>query len=415
MRPPHLLIASPALAECLARSTHELRTHPQADAASLEPFHHLVCSGEPEHTPCEPSAHSRELIRQDAARLRRLTGERAYARPLRGSTVVYRLEAGGHRQTGVVVEASVEDYRSGRIRRHEATHPDRESLLVHFLSAAQTELVPVILVHPTRPRLQTLLAAAAAGEPDVRLGSDDGLSQTGWVVQQSEELARAIWEEVDALGTVYIADGHHRMAAAERHARHRGPDTGNRAADYVLCALFPSGEARVFGYHRCVPRNGLRAPDLLATLARQPAIERLQEYTPTQAPHPRPGVVAMWLQGRWYELRLRSNRDAADAHASLDIVGLENGVLGAVLQVDDAGSDPRVIHVPGNIGAAAFADWCQEHDAIGFRVHPPTIEQIMAVSDAGGVMPPKSTWFDPKGRAGPFVRDISASADRGQC
>jgi uncharacterized protein (DUF1015 family) len=410
MRPPDLLIASPPLAECLARSTHTSSAPRRGDPAGLEPFHHLAPGWEAEHRP-EPAAHSLELVRQDAARLRRLAGEGGHGRRLSAATVVYRLEADGHRQTGLVVEGAVADYRSGRIRRHEDTNPQRERLLADFLSAAELELVPVSLVHPTRPRLASLLAEAAAEEPDLRLGSDDGRTQTAWVVR-SAPLERAIWAEVDVLADVYIADGHHRMAAAARHAHAAGPSSGHAAAGHVLCVLFPSDEMRVLGYHRCVARAGVPAADMLEAIAAQPAAERLEACD--GVPPTAPGVVAVRLDGRWYRLWLRSRDTGADARAALDIVALEDGVLRPLLETGDAGPDARVTSVPGDIGADGFADWCAQHDAVGFLVHPPTIEQIMAVSDAGSVMPPKSTWFEPKARAGPFVRDISAHMVRGR-
>lgn len=407
MRPPDVFLASPPLAECIAQSTHQSRAPAQAGEEGLAPFHHLAPGWETEPTPAATSVPALDPVRQDAARLRRLAARNGYARRLTGSTVVYRLEAGGHRQTGVLVEGSVEDYRNGRIRRHEATDPEREGRLADFLSVAQSELVPVTLVHPTRPRLQSLLAEAAAEEPDVRLVSDDGLVQTAWVVP-SAELARAIWEELDAVGDVYIADGHHRMAAAERHARRPHPGSPNRAADHVLSVVFPSAEMRVLGYHRGLARGGVSARGLLDTLARLPVAERLQECPDTQEPRTEPGVLGVWLDGRWYRLSLRHRYSPTDARSSLDIVVLEEEVLRPVLQAEHAGTHARVTCLPGDLDGAAFARWCERHDAVGFLVHPPTVEQIMAVSDAGLVMPSKSTWFDPKARAGPFIRDISA-------
>ena len=405
MRPPDLFIASPALAECLARSTHEPAAPGRGDPSGLEPFHHLAPGWEAEPR-TEPAGHSLELVHQDAVRLRRLVGEGGYGRRLRAATVVYRLEADGHQQTGLVVEGAVEDYRNGRIRRHEDTNPRRERLLADFLSAAELELVPVSLVHPGRSRLASLLAEAATEEPDLRLASEDGLTQSAWVVR-SAALERAIWAEVGVLDDVYIADGHHRMAAAARHAHAGVPGrSGDTAAGHVLCVLFPSDEMRVLGYHRGVARSGVPASDLLEAIAAQPVAERLEACE--EVPRTAPGVVAVRLDGRWYRLRLRSRDAGADARAALDIVALEDEVLRPLLEAGGAGSDARVTSVPGDIGAEGFADWCAQHDAVGFLVHPPTIEQIMAVSDAGSVMPAKSTWFEPKARAGPFVRDISA-------
>jgi uncharacterized protein (DUF1015 family) len=351
-----------------------------------------------------PAAHARLTDPGFLAQLSRPFG--ADVQPAAGRPVVYRLQSRGHRQTGVVVEVPVEDLRTGRVRRHEAVQPERQRRLTDFLAATGLELVPVTLTHAPSPALGSLLAEAAEHEPDVELADGDGSTQTVWMVR-SDDLARKIWAEVDALGALYIADGHHRTAAAEDYAARHCPDVGDHAACYVLSALFPSDQMRVLGYHRCVTRpEGTPAEVLLDALARQPVTERVEECAAADAEPTGPGTLGMWLDGRWYRLRLRETPGPADARTVLDVVALEDAILGPVLGIAAPATDPRVTTLPGVGGAQAVAGRCADTGEVGFLLHPPTIEQIMAVADAGMVMPPKSTWFDPKARAGPFVRDL---------
>jgi uncharacterized protein (DUF1015 family) len=403
MRPPRLFIANPPLAHCLAQSTRQQAHPPVSDIAGLQPFDQLARWQT--ETGSAPSANSFEAVRQDAARLRRLIGQAAHARRVpRNATLVYRLELGAHSQTGVVVEGSVEDYRRGRIRRHEATDPDRERRLVELLTVTELELLPLTLVHRTRGRLQTLLAEATLGEPAGRLGPAGGPTQSVWLVRR-HELAAAIWDELYGLGSLYIADGHHRFAAAERYAQQHCSDPGESAACFVLAVLFPSDDVRVLGYHRCVARPGGSAASVLDAVAQQPVTGRIEECPVEEVPQPAPGVLVMCLDGRWHRVWLRSRGDTVDVRASLDVVALENGILGPGLGVRDRDEVP-VAALPGSLDAQEVARRCAEQGMVGFLLHPPGIEQIMAVADAGLVMPPKSTWFDPKARPGLLIRDV---------
>ncbi|MPY96613.1 MAG: DUF1015 family protein [Actinophytocola sp.] len=329
---------------------------------------------------------------KDAARLRQLARQEAFTQPPDGALIVYRLAADGHEQTGVLADVGIGDYRAGRVRRHEATQPDRVRRMAELLAVTRCELVPVMLTHQPRPRLGALVASIAARTPDVELIGDD-VAQSVWI-EPPGALADDVRAEISDIDTLYIADGHHRMAAAERHATR---DPGG--CDAVLGALFPADHLRLLGYPRSLPRpGGMSASDLLDVLASQPATESIEECADITI---EPGSVAVWLDGRWYRLRLRTPR-SADPSASLDVSVLEDGVLGPL--IDATGT--RVLPLPGTRDADAVARWCAEHDAVGFVLHPPGVADVMAVADAGAVMPPKSTWFDPKARAGPFLREL---------
>jgi len=371
-----------------------------------DPLSRLAEACGPDYRTLASAAGRPDLVRRDAAQLRLLAREGGFQRMSEPRPVVYRLQAGDHVQTGVVAEVSVDDYRAGRVRRHEDTRAEREQQLSEFLAAAELELVPVTLTYQTRPRLQRLLRDAASGTPDAHVVSLDGLTQSAWVVSDAE-LATAIEAELGCVDALYIADGHHRMAAAARHAGRQGDGGAAAPSDFVLGALFAADEMRVLGYHRGVARpDGPSSQDLQDLIARQPPVAELEECSGAEPPRPAPGVVAVHLDGRWFRLRLRGPSGDSDARSSLDVVAVDEGIVGALLG-GGAPADDAVTPLPGTTTAEQLARWCADHTAIGFLLHPPTVGQIMAVSDAGQTMPAKSTWFDPKSAAGLFLRDLA--------
>ncbi|MGH3479438.1 MAG: DUF1015 family protein [Nocardioidaceae bacterium] len=345
------------------------------------------------------------LTPDNAARLRRLADDGSFIAPPEPSYVVYELASGEHRQTGVVVEVAVDDYRHGRIQAHEGTDPTRIERLGTVLDTTRLELVPLTLTHDPCPELRAALATASAGEPDVRISSER-VDQAAWIVRDAD-LAGEIARALPKTSTLYIADGHHRIAAAERYAAAH-PGNGELPSDFVLGALFPWDEVRILGYHRCAARpEGRSTADLVEAFRRQPAVESLEECDSAEAAAPAPGRIAMHLDGRWYQLRLRPPPDSAGPRESLDLAILESAVLGPALEIADPAGDSRVLPVPGTVDPAALTARCAERNEIGFLLYPPTTDQVRAVSDAGQLMPAKATWFDPKARTGPFFRDLS--------
>ena len=305
------------------------------------------------------------------------------------SVVVYRVETGEHHQTGVLVEVAVDDYRRGLIRRHEATRPEQEREIARLTEGSGVERAPVTLTHPARPGLTAVVDGTTARPPDLRV-CRDGLVHSVWTRRDPDAL-HAVFAELGRLEALYIADGHHRMAAAERRSVSGG-------SAFTLAALFPSEQMRVLGYHRGLPRPALPASEILEALAEQPAVAGIEHWA--SPPRPEPGVVAVVLDGAWYRMRLRRLHAPADVRASLDVVQLDEGVL------------PRLSPEPptalsGGCAPAEVARRCEREGAIGFLLHPPTVDQITAVADAGQVLPAKSTWFDPKTSAGVFLREIT--------
>ncbi len=333
----------------------------------------------------------------DPQRMRRLLDTDGYMHPAVPAVIVYRVETGHHQQTGVVLEVSVEDYRNGRIRRHEATRAEREQHLVESTEASGIEQLPVMLTHPGRTGLHRQLTTITDEAPDVRFTGTDGAVHSVWS-RHDPELARTVQDEVGHIEALYIADGHHRMAAAERYASRRSHFGADHSSGFTLATLFPSDEMRILGYHRCLPLPpGTSTAEVLDVLAAHPTVTRIEECGP-EAAQPELGVVVAYLDGRYYRLRLRPPREPEHVRASLDVVLLDEEIL------------PTAFGRAGRPTARTANDadcWCARGTAIHFLLHPPRVEQVMSISDAGLVMPPKSTWFAPKAEVGLFVRRLS--------
>ncbi|MEB3369679.1 DUF1015 family protein [Saccharopolyspora mangrovi] len=330
----------------------------------------------------------------DAARIRESFDTGRYPHLPEPAVVVYRIAEGGHEQTGIVVEVSVDDYRAGRIRPHEATQSERERLLTEFTELSGIEQMPVMLAHSPSGELRSATEEVASTEPDVDFTAADGTRHTAWV-RHDPELARAIERGVGRFEALHITDGHHRMAAAEHYAAQRhdlGPD---HPAAFTAAALFPTDDMRVHGYHRCLPVSGGSAAGVLEKLMSLPTTA-WWEKRPVATPEP--GAVVVRFADESYLMGLRSSAAPGHVRASLDVVALDEEVLPAL------GIEPISC---GN-GAPEHCRHAAD-EAVRFLVRPPGIEQIMAVSDAGLVLPPKSTWFSPKPAPGLFLRDLTGA------
>ncbi|GAA2363580.1 DUF1015 domain-containing protein [Saccharopolyspora halophila] len=330
----------------------------------------------------------------DASRIREAFDSGRYPRLPEPAVVIYRIADGTHAQTGVVLEVSVADYRAGRIRRHEATQPERERLLDEFTELAGIEQMPVTLAHSPSHALRAATERVTSTEPDVDLTTGDGTRHTAWI-RRHPDLARTIELGVGGIDALYIADGHHRLTAAERYAARRHHLGADHPAAFTLAALFPSDEMQVFGYHRCLPVPGeSAAAEVLEKLRSLPATASWEKCP---AATPEPGVVVVSFGGEHYRLGLRSPHADGRVRTSLDVVTLDEEVL------------PELGITPISCGNGGPEN-CRHAagEAVLFAARPPSIEQIMAVADDGLVMPPKSTWFAPKPAPGLFLRDLTA-------
>lgn len=305
----------------------------------------------------------------------------------------YRLTMGPHVQTGIVAAASVAAYDSHRIRRHEFTRPDKEDDRVRQIEALSAQTGPVLLAYPESADADRLIAAATAGEPVADVHAD-GVRHTLWLIDHGAAIA-ALTAAFDAMPGLYIADGHHRSAAASRVAAHRCPDGQSGSAAFFLAVIFPAHAMRIMDYNRVVrDLNGLGSGELLARISERFAI------TPTDSrvEPEKPGVVGMYLAGRWYRLEiLPALVPAADPVRRLDVSLLSDQLLEPLLGIVDLRRDKRIDFVGGIRGLAELERRVDSGEmAVAFALRATQMSDLMAVADSGAVMPPKSTWFEPK-------------------
>ncbi len=338
--------------------------------------------------------HSPEAYAKAAENLRRMVEAGVLVRDPAPRLYVYRLEAAGHAQTGLVAVASVDAYRAGRIRRHEHTRPDKEDDRVRQIEAVGAQTGPVLLAYRAREAMDRLIEAGAAGKPVADVTDGEGVRHRFWAPEDREWTA-AVLREADRLEALYIADGHHRSAAAARVAERRRAAHGPGSWDWFLAVIFPHTQMRILDYNRVVrDLNGMGPEAFLeAVRARGFAVE-------AAAGPVRPagrGEFGMYLAGRWHRLRLDPARIPDDPVGRLDVSLLHRELIEPVLGIADPRRDPRIDFVGGSRGLGALAARVDSGEmAVAFALHPTALEDLMAVADAGEVMPPKSTWFDPK-------------------
>ncbi|MCC7488328.1 MAG: DUF1015 domain-containing protein [Gammaproteobacteria bacterium] len=310
---------------------------------------------------------------------------------------VYRLRMGGHVQTGIVCTGSVAAYDANRIRKHEYTRPDKEDDRVRQITALNAQTGPVLLAYRASDTVRGILAEVARGRPLCEATADDGIVHTLWRVDDAGT-ERRLTGLFDAMDALYIADGHHRSAAASRVAAElRGRSRaagGEQPFEYFLCVAFPHDEMQILDYNRVVrDLNGHSPEAFLAAVASRFDVEPATgQARPRQA-----GEFGLFLAGRWYRLRIRPQHVPTDPVASLDVSLLQDNLLQPLLGIHDPRTDRRIDFVGGMRGLGELEKRVGSGEmAVAFALYPTSMAALMAVADANQVMPPKSTWFEPK-------------------
>jgi uncharacterized protein (DUF1015 family) len=338
--------------------------------------------------------YDRAVYAKAAENLKHMITAGVLVRDAKPGYYVYRLTWRGRLETGLAAVASVAAYNAGRIRKHEYTTPAKEDDRVRQIEAVGAQTGPVMLAYPAAPQLDAMLTRAAAGEPAVDVTAEEVRHQL-WVIDDDATIA-ALSRAVEALPALYIADGHHRSAAAARVARSRG---GNGAHDYFLAVLFPQHEMTILDYNRVLRDLNGRDPDaLLAEIRKRYAVAPSGEpVAPASA-----GEVGMVLAGRWYRLALKPEfaakaAQAEDPIARLPITLLTRNIIEPLFGITDPRVDKRIDFVGGGRGLGELARLVASGQmAVAFALYPTQMRDLMAVADAGAIMPPKSTWFEPK-------------------
>ena len=308
----------------------------------------------------------------------------------------YALTMGSHRQVGVVLAASLAEYIDNKVRRHEFTRPDKENDRVRHMEAVGAQTGKVFLLHRPHAGIDAVLKAVTQAAPSVDITTADGVRHALWSISDAAQ-QKAITQGFKEVGPLYIADGHHRAAAASRVAvsrRAMGKAKAESISERLLAVSFSTDQVKILPYHRLVRDLGGQTPD--AFLA---ALKERFEVTEGK-PAAKRGHFGMFLAGKWYALVSRPNHGGHDAISNLDVSILQNQVLGPVCKIEDVRRDPRIDFVGGIRGDAELEKRVGEGWAVAFRLHPTDINDLLTVADAGATMPPKSTWFEPKLRDG---------------
>jgi uncharacterized protein (DUF1015 family) len=300
---------------------------------------------------------------------------------------------GAHVQTGLVATASVACYDNNRIKKHEFTRPDKEDDRVRQIEATNAETGPVLLAYPSSQTADELIAAIAQGEPAADVTADDGIRHQIWVCDDAARVD-AITRCFDGMEALYIADGHHRSAAASRVAAARRREDMIQSSDYFLSVIFPHHQMKIMDYNRVVADlNGLEKSALVARLDSAFAVETSPGRVTLEAP----GVFGMYIDKQWYRLTIKPELIPNDPVARLDVSLLSDHVLGPILGIADLRRDKRIDFVGGIRGLGELEKRVDSGEmAVAFALHPTRMDQLMAVADSNNVMPPKSTWFEPK-------------------
>jgi uncharacterized protein (DUF1015 family) len=338
-----------------------------------------------------------EVYAKAADNLKRMQREGILIQDEKPCFYVYRLTMGEHRQTGLVAAASVEAYDSDRIKKHEFTRPAKEDDRVRQIDALNAQTGPVFLVYPSTAAVQAVLSEASQVPPEMDVTAADGVRHEIWALDDRDKVA-ALTEEFDQMAALYVADGHHRSAAGSRVAAARKAanrnHTGDEAYNYFLSVIFPHDQMQILDYNRVVKDlNGL---DIATFLARVETVFQLQASDQPVRPG-QSGEFGMYLEGQWYRLRLDAARIPADPVAQLDVSLLADNLIEPILGISDPRRDNRIDFVGGIRGLTGLQQRVDSAEmAVAFSLFPTSMEQLMAVADAGEVMPPKSTWFEPK-------------------
>lgn len=309
------------------------------------------------------------------------------------SYYAYRIIMDGHQQTGLVAAASVKDYDSNRIRKHEFTRPKKEDDRVRQIEAVNAQTGPVLLAYPDSPEVDKILSEASNGQPVLDVTADDGVQHSLWVIddQSTIDQLTALFEAMQA---IYIADGHHRSASASRVNATRG---GNADASdgAFLSVIYPYHEMKILDYNRVIKDlNGLSAEDLLDKLKQNFTVEPRDSSISPEVP----AAYGMYLEEKWYRLALKPELiPENDPVGRLDVSLLATYLIEPLFDITDPRTDERIDFVGGIRGMSELERRVDAGEmAIAFSLHPTRMEDLMSVADANEVMPPKSTWFEPK-------------------
>lgn len=320
---------------------------------------------------------------------------------------LYELTRKGHRQTGIVACASIDDYLDGTIKKHENTREEKELDRICHVDTLDTQTGPIFLAYRFDTVLKEIIEETKKKLPVYDFTSDDKITHRVWIIDESKMIER-IQQRFSKINEIYIADGHHRAASAIKvgcKRRQEHPDyTGKEEFNYFLCTLFADEELEILDYNRVVKDlNGYSETEFLEKVKENFKVEETENspYAPKQKKE-----FGMYLGKKWYKLQVKEDKVSDDVVKSLDVSILQNELLEPVLGIKEPGKDKRIAFVGGIRGLKELEVCIENGFQVAFSMYPTSMQELFAVADAGRLMPPKSTWFEPKLRSGLFLHKI---------
>lgn len=352
--------------------------------------------------PKDTDPYSLIVYEQAARNLNRLMEEGVLIREAEPSLYLYSQQMGDHIQFGVVASCHIEDYETGKIKIHEKTRSDKEEDRICYVEAQNANTGPVFLAYRDSERINAVVDAITAAEPMYCFVAEDGVIHTVWRCPDPSVLEAAF----AAVTTTYVADGHHRAASAVKvGAKRRAANpnhTGEEDYNYFMAVLFPSNQLKVLACNRVVLSLPGTENEFLDALAQRFNVEYNGRSNPRKA-----GEICMYQGGRWSTLELKQLPGVTDVVATLDVSRLQREVLAPLLGIEEPRTDKNLDFIGGIKGSGELARWVDDgRAAVAFSMYPTSVETLLAVADSGQLMPPKSTWFEPKLRSGLFVNTL---------
>ena len=318
---------------------------------------------------------------------------------------LYQEDWKGRKQTGIVGCASIDDYENKIIKKHENTLAAKEQDRINHIDRTNMQTGPIFLSFCTNDDIDAFMNKKLASEPVYDFTSDDEVTHRVWVIDDDSDIAfvRGCFEKMNA---IYIADGHHRCASAVKvglKRRAEGKSNGNCESDFFMSVLFPDNQLEIMDYNRVLKDKADKSDDeLMALIGKYCEIEKKDSQYKPQAK----GEVGMYMEGTWYKLTFKPEYTSDDAVDGLDVAILQKYILDGIWGIKDPKTDSRIDFVGGIRGLDELEKRCASDCKVAFAMYPTSIRELFAVADEGRLMPPKSTWFEPKLRSGIFLHEI---------
>ena len=318
---------------------------------------------------------------------------------------IYELVMDGRAQTGIVACASIDDYINGVIKKHENTREEKEIDRITHVDTCNAQTGPIFLAYRAKDTIDSVVAKVKEGKALYSFVSEDGIGHSVWVISDDEDI-ETIKDEFERLSDIYIADGHHRAASAVKvgiKRRNENPDAEYRESDYFLSVLFPHNQLKILPYNRVVKDlNGYTENEFFEKIKEKFDIEeKADKYQPEEK-----YAFGMFISGKWYKLTAKQDIRVDDPVLGLDVSILQNNLLDPILGIKDPRTDKRIDFVGGIRGLSELEKRANSDMKIAFSMYPTSIDELFSVADAKLLMPPKSTWFEPKLRSGIFIHKL---------